>query len=70
MTPSYTMGFMQPVAPARCQALLDGTLDIDDIVLLVQDLLEIGKLPSPVFYNLAEYFVEIGLCTVTGRLYQ
>lgn len=69
MTPGYVMGFQQPVAPARLEAFAEGGLDSNEIVLLMQDLIEIGAFPSlsSQFFFCAQHCVEQGLCTVTGR---
>ena len=65
----YRMGFQQPVAPQRLADFMEGKLDPNELVLLMQDLIEIGAFSSlsSQFFFCAQHCVEQGLCTVTGR---
>ena len=68
----YHMGFQQPVAPQRLAGFIEGTLDANEIAVLMQDVIEAGLLPtlSSQFFFCAQHCVEQGLCTVTGRMLQ
>jgi hypothetical protein len=70
MISNYQLGFQQPVAPQRLQDFIDGKLDLNETVLLMQDVLETGlihRLSSPFFFA-AQYCVDQGYVTVYGRL--
>jgi hypothetical protein len=69
MTPGYLMGYQEPVQTARVKDFVQGRLDIDDMVLLAQDVIEAGVLPSlsVKFFTLAQHMVDRRLCTCTGR---
>ena len=70
MTPGYVMGFQQPIAPGRLTLFAEGKLPLMDAVLLMQDLIEAGRLPElpPNFFHCAQYCVDMGYCTTYGRL--
>lgn len=69
---TFAPSYKEPVAPDRLQAFLDGKLDTNDIVLLMQEVIEtqvISVLP-PEFLACAVHCVNQGLCTTYGRYLQ
>lgn len=65
MSPGYVMQCGAMVEMSRVHDWLHGKLDIDDVILLHQDLLEVGAIPEKMEDTLA-HLTEMGFLTWPG----
>ena len=67
------VGYEHASTGARLRAFEKGELnDLGDAALLVQDVLEAGMVTKLdlAMYQLASHFVNVGICTINGRMLQ
>ena len=72
MTPGYLMTHGADLNPERVGAFMRCELDYDDLGLFAQDAIEVNlaRQLGAAVYRLAVHYVDIGYCTITGRLLQ